>query len=323
MRGMNKVSARRTLYPKIEANHSGMLGVGDDHKVYYEESGNPDGKPVVFLHGGPGGGCNPDMRRFFNPDAYRIILFDQRGCGKSTPHASLEANTTWDLVRDIEKLREALQIERWQVFGGSWGCTLGLAYAQTHPRRVSEMVLRGIFTACRKEIHWLYQYGTSEIFPDRWERFVEPIPKSERHDMITAYYRQLTSDDPQERLFAAKAWSNWEAGTIALVPDDNIQAMFGGDQTALAMARIECHYFVNNCFMEEGQLLANVANIREIPAVLVHGRYDALCPVSSAWALAKQWPEADLRIVPDAGHTAFEVGNIHELVSATDKFAAE
>jgi proline iminopeptidase len=276
---------------------------------------------VVFLHGGPGGGCNPDMRRFFNPDIYRIILFDQRGCGKSTPHASIENNTTWDLVRDMELLREAMQIARWQLFGGSWGSTLALAYAETHPTRVTELVLRGIFTGRPSEIQWLYQFGTSELFPDCWERFLEPVPKNERHDMISAYHRQLTSDDPDQRLFAAKAWSAWEASTIALRPDDKVMSLFAGDETALAMARIECHYFVNNCFMEDGQLLANVAAIRNIPAVLVHGRYDVLCPVSTAWALSRSWPEAELKIVAAAGHTAFEPGNVHELVNATDKFA--
>ena len=318
---MNNASERRTLYSKIEANNSGMLAVGDGHRIFYEESGNPKGKPAVFLHGGPGGGCNSDMRRFFNPDVYRIILFDQRGCGKSTPHASLENNTTWDLVGDMEILREALQIDRWQVFGGSWGSTLALAYAETHPERVTELVLRGIFMGQKPEIQWLYQFGTSELFPDRWERFVEPIPTSERHDMISAYHRQLTSDDSDERMFAAKAWSAWEASTISLRQDDKVLSLFAGEKTALAMARIECHYFVNNCFMEDAQLLKNIGAIRHIPAVLVHGRYDVLCPVSTAWALSKVWPEAELKIVADAGHTAFEPGNIHELVTATDKFA--
>jgi proline iminopeptidase len=320
MAGMEEEPLRRSLYPKIEANHSGMIGVGNGHRLYYEESGNPGGKAVVFLHGGPGGGCNEDMRRFFNPDVYRIVLFDQRGCGKSTPHASQENNTTWDLVGDIEILREALQVERWQVFGGSWGSTLALAYAQTHPGRVSELVLRGIFTARRAEVSWLYQYGTSEFFPERWERFLEPIPGPERDDLVSAYYRQLTAEDSDARLFAARAWAQWEAGAMALVPDDRVLSMFAGDDTALAMARIECHYFVNHCFMEEGQLLANIDRVRDIPAVIVHGRYDALCPVSNAWELSRLWPEAELHIVPDAGHTAFEAGNIHELVTATDKF---
>lgn len=318
---MNTDSPRRTLYAPFEANHGGMLDVGDGHSLYYEESGNPHGKPVVFLHGGPGGGCNPAMRRFFNPDIYRVVLFDQRGCGKSTPHASLDHNTTWDLVGDIEILRVALQIERWQVFGGSWGSTLGLAYAQSYPERVSELVLRGIFTTCSREIDWLYKFGTSELFPDRWEQFIDLVPRAERSDMVRAYYKQLTSDDPEIRLRAAKAWSIWEAATISLLTDEKIVTTFAADEMALAMARIECHYFINDCFMEDGQLLANIDKIRNIPGVIVHGRYDALCPVRNAWELAKRWPEAKLRIVPDAGHTAFEPGNIHELVMATDAFS--
>jgi proline iminopeptidase len=319
---MKTDDTRRTLYSSIEPNHSGTLDVGDGHSLYYEESGNPHGKPVVFLHGGPGGGCNAAMRRFFNPDVYRIVLFDQRGCGKSTPHASLENNTTWDLVNDIEILRAALQIDRWQVFGGSWGSTLALAYAESHADRVTELVLRGIFTTCGREINWLYRFGTSELFPDRWEQFIEPIPTAERGDMVRAYYRQLTCDDPDTRLRAAKAWSIWEAATISLLPDEKIVSTFAADEMALAMARIECHYFVNDCFMDDGQLLADIDKVRNIPAVLVHGRYDVLCPVRNAWELAQRWPEADLRIVPGAGHTAFEPGNIHELVMATDAFAA-
>ncbi len=319
---MNTDTERRVLYPAIEANHTGYLEVSGGHELYYEESGNPHGKPAVFLHGGPGGGCTEKMRRFFNPDVYRIVLFDQRGSGKSRPHASLEHNTTWDLVDDIEILRAALQIDRWQVFGGSWGSTLALAYAQTHAEHVTELVLRGIFLLRKKEIQWLYQHGTSELFPELWQGFLDPIAKGERGDMVAAYYKRLTSDDPEVRIEAAKAWSIWEASTSFLLPNEKVMATFGADALALSLARIECHYFVNGGFMEENQLLKNVDKIRKIPAVIIQGRYDVVCPPVSAWDLAQAWPEADLRIVPDAGHAAFEPGNIHELVMATDAFAA-
>jgi proline iminopeptidase len=314
-------ASRRVLYPPLESNRSGMLDAGDGHRLYYEESGNPHGKPVVFLHGGPGGGCNPNMRRFFNPDVYRIVLFDQRGCGRSRPHASLEHNTTWDLVNDIEVLRSALQVDRWQVFGGSWGSTLALAYAQSHPDRVSELVLRGIFLLQQREMDWLYRFGTSELFPELWQKFIKPIPKSERGDLLRAYYKRVTDDDPAVRLQAAKAWSAWEGSTITLLPDKAVADTFIADDVALAMARIETHFFVNKGFMEEGQLLRDISKIRNIPAVIVHGRYDVLCPASTAWQLSGVWPEARLRIVPDAGHSAFEPGNVHELVIATDSFA--
>jgi proline iminopeptidase len=319
---MNSDTIRRTLYPAIEPNHAGHLEVGDGHEIYYEESGNPHGKPAVFLHGGPGGGCTEKMRCFFNPDVYRIVLFDQRGCGKSRPHASLENNTTWDLVNDIEILRSALQIDRWQVFGGSWGSTLALAYAQSHPARVAELVLRGIFLLRKKEIQWFYQEGTSELFPDLWQHYLQPIPKGERGDMLGAYYKRLTSDDSEMRLEAAKAWSTWEASTSFLVPNEKVTAAFAGSDLALSLARIECHYFVNGGFMKENQLLDDIDKIRNVPAVIVQGRYDVVCPMVSAWELAQAWPEADFRIVPDAGHAAFEAGNIHELVMATDAFAA-
>jgi proline iminopeptidase len=318
---MNEGESRRALYPEIGTNHEGFLDVGDGHRVYYEESGNPHGKPVVFLHGGPGGGTSGAMRRFFNPDIYRIILFDQRGCGRSTPHACLEKNTTWDLVRDIEILRVAMQVDRWQVFGGSWGSTLALAYAQTHPDRVTELVLRGIFTVRQKELDWLYRKGTSEIFPDAWQGLLAPIPVAERDDLLMAYHRRLNSDDPEVRIEAAKAWSIFEGSTSQLVPTADIAEMFGDDHLAVSLAQIEVHYFVNNCFMEDGQLIRDVGKIRRIPGIIVQGRYDALCPVSSAFELAHAWPEVDLRITPDAGHSAFEAGNIHELVMATDQFA--
>lgn len=312
---------RRELYPPIEPNRTGYLDVGGGHELYYEECGNPRGKPVVFLHGGPGGGCTPAMRRFWNPDIYRIILFDQRGSGKSKPHASLDDNTTWDLVNDIEVLRAAMQVDKWQVFGGSWGSTLALAYCQTHPEQVREIVLRGIFMLRSKEIAWFYQHGASEMFPDRWQHYLAPIPEAERSDLLAAYYRRLTGDDEAERMAAAKAWSIWEGTTSTLLPNQDVADAFGADEMALALARIECHYFVNNGFMDENQLIENVDRIRHIPAVIVQGRYDVVCPVVSAWELANAWPEADLRIVADAGHAAFEPGNVHELIMATDAFA--
>jgi len=318
---MSYSNDRRALYPPVTPNRTGHLDVGDGHRLYYEECGNPHGKPVVFLHGGPGGGCSDNMRRFWNPDVYRIVLFDQRGCGKSTPHAELANNTTWDLVRDIEILRAALEIEKWQVFGGSWGSTLALAYSQTHPERVSEIVLRGIFLLRKKEIDWFYQHGASEIFPDHWQHFLAPIPKGERDDLLNAYYRRLTGENKTEALAAAKAWSVWEGTVCTLLPNQAVAAHFAGDQMALALARVECHYFVNSGFMEEGQLLTNIDRVRNIPAVIVHGRYDIVCPSVSAWELSQAWPEAELKIVPDAGHSAFEAGNVHELINATDKFA--
>jgi proline iminopeptidase len=304
---MTEGSVRRELYPPIEPNHTGFLEVGSGHRLYYEECGDPHGKPVVFLHGGPGGGCTANMRRFWNPDVYRIILFDQRG--------------TWDLVNDIEILRAALQIDKWQVFGGSWGSTLALAYSQSHPERVTEIILRGIFMLRKKEIDWFYQHGASEIFPDRWQEYLEPIPKRERGDLLAAFHKRLTSDDADVRLKAAKAWSIWEGTTSTLLPNAEIAADFADSGMALALARIECHYFVNGGFMEEDQLIKNVDRIRNIPAVIVQGRYDVVCPVISAWELAQAWPEADLRITPDAGHAAFEPGNVHELVTASDAFA--
>ena len=318
---MTSDTPRRELYPPIEPNHTGFLKVDSGHELYYEECGNPGGKPVVFLHGGPGGGCTVGMRRFWNPDVYRIVLFDQRGSGKSTPHANLENNTTWDLVNDIEVLRAALQIDRWQVFGGSWGSTLALAYCQKHPERVTEIVLRGIFMLRKKEIDWFYQHGASEIFPDRWQHYLKPIPSGERGDLLHAYYKRLTSDDSKVRLGAAKAWSTWEGTTSTLLPNADIAGVFGEAEMALALARIECHYFVNNGFMDDNQLINDVGRIRNIPAVIVQGRYDVVCPVISAWELSEAWPEADLRIVPDAGHAAFESGNVHELIMATDAFA--
>ncbi len=313
--------AARTFYPEIEPYNRGTLEVPGGHTLYFEESGNPKGKPVVFLHGGPGGGTEPKHRRFFDPAAYRIVLFDQRGCGKSTPHASLEENTTWDLVADIERLREKLGIDKWQVFGGSWGSTLALAYAETHPSRVTELVLRGIFLLRKQEIDWFYQRGASAIFPDAWEAYENHIPQAERGDLLRAYHARLTSPDEAVRREAARIWSVWEGRTSCLVPNVELIERTAGDDFSLAFARIECHYFVNGGWLDEGRaLLANVDKIRHIPTVIVQGRYDVVCPMESAWALHRAFPEADLRVVPDAGHAASEPGNVHELVSATDRF---
>jgi proline iminopeptidase len=313
----------KTLYPEIEPFDTGRLKVSPVHELYYEQSGNPNGKPAVFLHGGPGGGLVPDYRRYFDPDVYRLILFDQRGAGKSTPHASLEDNTTWHLVEDIERLREHFGIERWLVFGGSWGSTLALAYAQTHPKRVNALVLRGIFLCTPKEIAWFYQHGANAIFPDTWEQYVSEIPEAERGDLLHAYHRRLMSDNEAVRLKAAKAWSIWEGSTSKLFPDQNLIEHFGEPQTALALARIECHYFVNNVFFDsDNYLIENVEKIRDIPAVIVQGRYDIVCPIMSAWDLHRAWPEAQLQIIPDAGHSISEPGIVDALVDATDRFGS-
>ena len=309
------------LYPDIEPYDRGFLQVSPLHSLYYEQSGNPAGKPVVFLHGGPGGGTTPRMRRFFDPRAYRIVLFDQRGCGRSTPHACLEDNTTWSLVADMERLRTHLGIARWQVFGGSWGSALALAYAETHPECCSELVLRGIFTLRRSELEWFYQRGASALFPDAWEPYRDLIPEAERHDFITAYHRRLTSEDEHVRLEAARVWSVWEASTSHLVPDAEQISTFGADAFALAFARIEAHYFVNAGFFEsDTALLDGVGRIRHLPAVVVQGRYDVVCPMETAWELHRRWPEARLVVVPDAGHAAFEPGITRALVAATDGF---
>jgi proline iminopeptidase len=313
--------AQHGLYPAIKPYDSGYLRVSEEHELYYEQCGNPAGKPALFVHGGPGAGCDDRARGFFDPAAYRIVLFDQRGCGRSRPHASLVDNTTWHLVSDMEKLRDHLGIERWLVFGGSWGSTLALAYAQSHPTRVSELVLRGIFMLTQFELRWFYQEGASALFPDHWEPYVDAIPPAERDELVRAYYKRLTSGDHPTMVAAARAWSIWEAATSYLhINEDNVQK-WGEEEFAVAVARIECHYFINGGFLErEDQLLRNVDRIRNIPAVIVQGRYDVVCPMQTAWALHKAWPEADFRIVPDAGHSAFEAGNTHELVSATDRF---
>jgi proline iminopeptidase len=316
----------RTLYPPIEPYDSGFLDVGDGDSVYWEVCGNPDGKPAVMVHGGPGAGCDEKHRRQFDPAAYRIVLFDQRNCGRSVPHAgdpavSLENNTTWNLVADMERLREHLGIERWLVFGGSWGSTLSLAYAQTHPDRVSELVLRGIFMLRPFELYWFYQEGASLLFPDVWERYVAPIPEDERDDLIDAFRRRLDSPDREVRTAAARAWSQWEGSTVTLRPDPELVDHFGEPDYAVAFARIENHYFVNEGFFTEDQLLEDVDKIRHIPAVIVQGRYDVCTPVATAWDLHKAWPEAEFHIVDDAGHAFDEPGTLHRLIEATDRFA--
>jgi len=315
------MSRMKGLYDAVEPYDEGRLQVSPVHNIYYEQCGNPKGKPVVFLHGGPGGGIVPDYRRYHDPEAYRIVLFDQRGSGKSTPHASLEENTTWHLVEDIEKLREHLGIESWQVFGGSWGSTLALAYAQTHPQRVRQLVLRGIFLCRPKEIRWFYQDGASWIFPDVWEEYLKVIPEDERNDMVSAYHKRLTSDDENVRVEAARAWSIWEGSTSKLYPDPTAIDHFGDPEFAIAFARIECHYFMHNSFFPtENYLVENVGRIRKIPCVIVQGRYDVVCPITSAWDLHRAWPEAELKIIPDAGHSVSEPGIIDALVDATDRF---
>lgn len=312
----------RTFYPPIDPYDSGMLDVGDGHQIYYERCGTPGAKPVVFLHGGPGGGCSPQHRQLFDPTRYDIMLFDQRGCGRSTPHASLEANTTWHLVADIEKLRMMAGVDRWQVFGGSWGSTLSLAYAQTHPDHVSELVLRGIYLLSDAEMHWYYQHGVSEMFPERWEALRALIPEQERGDILSAYYRRLTGSDEKEQLAAAKAWSGWEGATITLLPNPDLVGDFSADRFAIAFARIETHYFVNKGWLEEGQLLRDAHRLAGIPTVIVHGRYDMPCPASSAYALHKAIPGSQLHIIEGAGHAFDEPGILDRLIRETDAFAA-
>ena len=311
----------RTLYPPIEPYDTGMLPVSPVHTLYYEQSGNPEGTPLVFLHGGPGGGTKADYRQYFDPQAYRIVLFDQRGSGQSTPHANLEDNTTWHLVDDIERLREHLGIDTWVVFGGSWGSTLALAYAETHPKTCRALVLRGIFLCRRKELIWFYQQGADAIYPDLFEKYIAEIPEAERDDVIEAYYRRLTSDDEAVRLSAARAWSVWEGSTSKLISDPDAIARFDEPHLALSLARIECHYFVNKAFFDsDNWLIENVDRIRHIPAVIVQGRYDVVCPIMSAWDLHRAWPEAEFHVIPDAGHAVSEPGIVSALLDATDRF---
>jgi len=312
----------RTLYPQIRPNTSTMLSVGDGHRLYVEECGKPDGLPVLFVHGGPGGGCRETDRCFFDPEKYRIILFDQRGCGRSTPHSSLEANTTGHLIADIELLRTHLGIDKWVVFGGSWGSTLALLYTQTHPETVLGLILRGIFLCRPRDIQWFYQSGASYIFPDYWKDFVGQIAPKDRGDMVAAYYRQLTSDNELERMGAAKAWSLWEGRCATLNPNPATVNHFSSPRFALALARIEAHYFINQCFVRPNQILENAAKLADIPGVIVHGRYDIVCPVEQAVALADVWPKAELEIIRDAGHASSEPGITDALVKATDAMAA-
>lgn len=312
---------RLTLFPPRELFNEGFLDTGDGHRLYYAECGNPNGAPVLIVHGGPGGGCNPAMRRFHDPRHYRVVLLDQRGCGRSQPNASIENNTTGHLVEDMERLRRHLGIARWQLFGGSWGSTLSLAYAEAHPERVTSLVLRGIFLLRKSELHWFYQDGCSALFPEAWEAFERIIPTAERGDMIGAYYKRLTDPDPRVHIPAAEAWSVWEGTTLSLIEDPIRVRSFANPDYALAFARIECHYFVNNGFFaEDGLLLAQAHRLAEIPAVLIHGRYDVVTPLRNAWDLKKAIPSAELRIVPDAGHAMTEPGIIHELVRATTHF---
>jgi proline iminopeptidase len=313
----------RTFYPEIEPYASGHLDVGDGHVIYWERSGTKGAKPAVFLHGGPGGGFSGSHRRLFDPALYDVMLFDQRGCGKSTPHASLEANTTWHLVADIERLREMMGVETWQVFGGSWGSTLALAYAETHPERVSELVLRGIYLLTKAEMDWYYQFGVSEMFPEKWERFLAPIPEAERGNMMAAYRKRLTGDDKAAQIAAALAWSQWEGQTITLLPEPSTSDVFGEDEFALAFARIENHYFTHGGWLDEGQLLRDAGKLKDIPGTIVHGRYDMPCPARFAWALHKAWPKADFHLIEGAGHAYSEPGILDQLIRATDKYAGK
>ncbi len=311
----------RDLYPYIEPYKTHHFDVESPHRLYVEESGNPKGLPVVFLHGGPGAGTGSYHRSFFDPERYRIILFDQRGCGKSTPHAELHSNNTQALVQDMDLIRETLGIERWVVFGGSWGSTLALVYAETHSERVQGLVLRGIFMCREKEIEWLYQNGASKLFPDYWEGYQRPIPEAERTDMVRAYYKRLTGDNEIERMGAAKAWSIWEARCATLKPSEKVVDHFADPFTALSLARIECHYFINNGFLVKDQILNNASKLQDIPGVIVQGRYDVVCPVESAWELHKAWSRSELKIIDDAGHSASEPSIASALLDATDMMA--
>jgi len=306
------------LFPAIKPIQTFHLDVSERHRLYVEECGTRSGVPIVFLHGGPGGSAEPAHRRYFDPERYRIILFDQRGCGKSSPHASLEENTTRDLIADMEKIREHLGIERWVLFGGSWGSTLALAYAEAHPDRVLGLILRGIFLCRERDIRWFYQEGASRLYPDAWAHFVAPIPEDERDDMIAAYHRRLTGDNEIERMAAAKAWSIWEGSTATLRPDNAVLSYFANPHTALSIARIECHYFYNHCFFEENALLDGLGRITHLPAYIVHGRYDVICPVDQAFALHDQWPNSELKVISDAGHAVSEPGITRALVDSTN-----
>ncbi|MGH1421239.1 MAG: prolyl aminopeptidase [Hyphomonas sp.] len=320
---MNKRQTRRNLYPRYEARRSGRLKVSTLHELYWEESGNPDGIPVVALHGGPGGGSNPEMRRFFDPNKYRVFLFDQRGCGRSTPHSELRENTTWDLVEDMETLREHAGVDKWLVFGGSWGSTLSLAYAVTHTARVLGVVLRGVFTVSKAEVQWFYQSGASRLFPDSYDRYIAPIPEDERHDLVSAFYKRLIGDDRNERIAAARAWARWEGETLSIRGPLMTPSRFTEDDFVDAFARIECHYFINRGFFAHDSWLMEecAKKLANTPGIIVHGRYDVVTPLSTAWALSKAWPRAELHIIPEAGHSSMEPGIVDRLIRATDQFA--
>ena len=309
------------FYPPIEPYRVHNVSVSDGHQLYVEECGQADGLPVIFLHGGPGAACESYHRQFFNPDIYRIVLFDQRGCGRSTPHASLQGNTTQALVSDMEVIRTTLDIERWIVFGGSWGSTLGLVYAETYPEKVLGLILRGIFLCRPRDINWFYQEGACYLLPDQWQDFLQPIPEAERHDMVGAYYRRLTGDDEIAKMAAAKAWSLWEGRASTLLPKTAVVDHFGNSKTALSLARIECHYFTNDSFLQTDEILKNTTRLKKIPGVIVHGRYDVVCPLEQAWMLNRAWPQSRLQIIQDAGHSATEPGIVDALLTATDQFA--
>jgi len=306
-----------TLYPAIKPYVSHSLAVQKPHVLHVEECGNPEGVPVLFVHGGPGAGCEPYHRCFFDPEQYRIILFDQRGAGRSTPHASLQNNTTQALVADMEVLRAHLGIEQWVLFGGSWGSTLSLVYAETHPDRVLGLILRGIFLCRPEEIQWFYQHGAHRIFPDYWEEYLRQIPEEEQHDMLQAYYQRLTGNDEIARMSAAKAWSIWEGRTATLKPSKSVLDHFGDTHTALSLARIEAHYFVNNSFLKDNQILNDAHKLKDIPGNIVQGRYDMICPMQNAWELHQAWPMSELSIISDAGHSATEPGTVDALIKAT------
>jgi len=311
----------QTLYPEIKPYARHELAVEEPHVLYVDESGSPDGLPVLFVHGGPGGGCDALSRRFFDPTLYRIITFDQRGCGRSTPHASLENNTTAHLIADMQRIREHLGIDKWVLFGGSWGSTLSLAYAQSYPEHVHALILRGIFLCRPQDLAWFYQEGASRLFPDYWQDFLSPIPLEERDDLMQAFYRRLTGNDQIAQMHAAKAWSCWEGRTATLRPNHNVVERFADAHRALSMARIECHYFVNQAFLEPDQILRDMPKIAHLPGIIVHGRYDAICPLDNAWALHQAWPNSELQIIRDAGHSAAELGITDALIRATGEIA--
>nr|WP_059390786.1 prolyl aminopeptidase [Pseudomonas toyotomiensis] len=311
----------QTLYPEIKPYARHELAVEQPHVLYIDESGSADGLPVLFIHGGPGAGCDFASRRYFDPALYRIVTFDQRGCGRSTPHASLENNTTQALIADIERIREHLGIDKFVLFGGSWGSTLALAYAQAHPQRVHGLILRGIFLCRPQEFSWFYQEGASRLFPDYWEDYVAPIPVEERGDLMQAFYKRLTGTDQIAQMHAAKAWSTWEGRTATLRPNTQVVERFSEAHRALSIARIECHYFVNDAFLEPNQLLRDMPKIAHLPGIIVHGRYDAICPLDNAWALHQAWPNSELQIIRDAGHSAAEPGITDALIRAAEQMA--